>query len=139
MYRWLQRVKRKQYHCVGCGNPVAWDGKGVFSYTCPCGATLFADENGKIIMPYSLIKAIIEHREPRHIDYYVGKSNYISLEKLKVIKMLQQLGACWSWECPKCKPKIVQRTIMEIKQGFYRLDIHPELKKLIEEEKGEKT
>ena len=121
-----------RYHCVGCGNPIHWNGKGLFAYTCPCGATLFADRNGKLLIPSSLIKAIAENREPPHIDYYLGKSNHMSLEKLKVIEMLQRLGACWSWECEKCRNKIVERTRLIVKQGLYPFAVHPELKKLIE-------
>jgi hypothetical protein len=123
-----------KFYCVGCGKPIPWDGKGLFAYTCPCGATLFADENGKFAWPASLIKAIFEHGEPPHIDYYLGRSNYDSPEKQKAIEFLRRLGARWSWECNECRRKIVERTLMELHEGFYRFNLHSELKKLIEKE-----
>jgi len=91
-----------QYRCVGCGGIIPWDGKGLFAYTCPCGATLFADEEGRFAFPLSLLRAIYEHREPPHIDYYVGRSSHTSPEKEKAIQLLKALGARWSWECETC-------------------------------------
>ena len=120
------------FHCVGCGRSISWDGSGYFAYTCPCGATLFADENGKFAMPASLVIAIHDRREPPHIDYYLGKSNYVSMEKQKAYEMLRSLGAKWSWECPQCRDKVAERTLMEVHNGFYHFSLHPELKNLIE-------
>ena len=124
-----------KFHCVGCGRTIPWDGKGLFAYTCPCGATLFADEDGKFAWPVSLITAISEHREPPHIDYYLGRSNYDSAEKQKAVEFLRKLGARWSWDCDECRGKIVERTLMEVREGFYHFDLHPELKKLVMEAK----
>jgi hypothetical protein len=122
-----------KFHCIGCGRTIPWNGKGLLAYTCPCGATLFADENGKFAWPASLIMAISEHREPPHIDYYLGRSNYVSAEKEKAYEFLKSLGSKWSWECEKCREKVVERTLMEVRKGFYRFDLHPELKKLVME------
>jgi hypothetical protein len=121
-----------RFHCVGCGSQIPWDGRGLFAYTCPCGATLFANENGKFAVPASLVRAIHEGRELPHLDYYLGKSNYVSLEKQKAYEFLRSLGAKWSWECLQCREKIVERTLMEVREGFYRFGLHPELKNLIE-------
>ena len=120
------------FHCVGCGRPIPWDGKGCFAYTCPCGATLIADENGEFALPVSLVMAMRDKKEPPHIDYYLGKSNYVSMEKQKAYEMLRSLGAKWSWECPHCRDEVVERTLMEVREGFYRFGLHPELKNLIE-------
>jgi len=120
-------------YCVGCGNVIPWDGKGLFAYTCRCGATLLMDEKGNLIMPASLVLAIAEGRTPAHIDYYVGKSSYTNKVKDKAIEMLKRLGAIWSWECPECRDKVVERTALEVKERLYPFELHPELKKLVME------
>lgn len=122
-----------KYHCVGCGVELAWDGKGLFSYTCPCGATLFADENHRFAFPASLIIGLYEGRELPHIDYYLGWSNYTSEEKEAAYKFLREKGACWSWECDKCCERYLKRKRMEIKEGFLakHIQLHPDLEKLL--------
>jgi DNA-directed RNA polymerase subunit RPC12/RpoP len=122
------------YRCVGCGRPIPWDGRGLFAYTCPCGANAFADEEGNIVWPLSLHMALAEGREPPHIDHYVGRSNRVSELKERAIAFLRSKGARWSWECPECRGKVVERAAMEVLHGFVSLDgLHPELRRLVEE------
>jgi len=120
-----------RFHCVGCGRPIAWDGKGTLCYTCPCGATLFADENHNFALPSSLVIGVVEGRELPHIDHYLGRSNYVSAEKQRAYEDLRKLGCIWSWECKKCKGELLKRTRLEIKEGFIRFELHPELKALL--------
>jgi hypothetical protein len=119
--------------CVGCGSTIPWDGRGLFAYTCPCGATLLIDDGGGLALPVSLVMAVAEHREIPHIDYYLGRSSHTSPEKEKAYEFLRSLGARWSWECEQCRSIIVERTIMELREGLYRFGIHPDLKKLVED------
>lgn len=128
----LQATVPRRYHCVGCGNPIPWDGKGLFAYTCRCGATLFADENQTPALPASLIKGVVEGLELPHLDYYLGISNYVSAEKQQAYEELQKLGSTWSWNCDKCKLKTLKRIRAEVKEGVIRFELHPELKALLE-------
>ena len=122
----------ENYHCVGCGRDIGWNGEGIFCYTCPCGATLFAKKNHQFAFPASLIIALHEGRELPHIDYYLGFSNHVSEEKEEAYKFLREHGAIWSWECPQCKPRFLERKRMEIKHGFLHVKLHPELAKIVE-------
>jgi len=122
------------FHCVGCGIEIAWDGTGLWSYTCPCGATLFADENHQFAFPASLIIGLHEGRELPHIDYYLGFSNYISEEKQQAYEFLKSKGAIWSWDCPQCRERYLERKRMQIQHGFLgkHIQLHPNLEKLLE-------
>ncbi len=43
------------YHCVGCGANTPWDRESLFSYTCPCGGHIFAENaTGELVLPESL-------------------------------------------------------------------------------------
>ena len=117
-------------HCVGCGTPIAWNGKGAFAYTCLCGGTLFADQNGNFSIPSSLVLAVEGKRTPPHIDYYLGISNYISIEKNRAYEELVKLGCTWSWECPECKEKFVKLKREQSKAGMLMFELHPALKAL---------
>jgi len=121
-------------HCVGCGSIIPWDGKGLFAYTCICGGTVFADDMGRMYFPASLIIDLYEGKELAHIDYYVGISNHMSREKQELIEFLKANGATWSWECPQCRGKIVKHIALQVKLKLIRFQLHPELKKLVEEE-----
>lgn len=127
----MQEIKKKVFHCVGCGGSIPWDGTGLFSYTCSCGATLFADQSHRLSFPASLIMAIHEKRKIPHIDYYLGFSNYISEEKQACYEELRKLGAIWSWECSQCKERYLKRKKMQIQNNLIRMELHPELKALI--------
>jgi len=41
--------------CIGCDTQIPWDGAGIFSYTCLCGATIFYDER-RLFLPYEIDK-----------------------------------------------------------------------------------
>jgi predicted RNA-binding Zn-ribbon protein involved in translation (DUF1610 family) len=118
--------------CLGCGQDIPWDGKTMFCYTCPCGATIFIQEEN-LYPPASLVTKISNRQELSHLDYYLGKSNYTSPEKEDFYKLLRKLGATWSWECPDCKEGFLQRTKMEVENNLYPLQLHPELAKILKE------
>ena len=120
-----------KYHCVGCGSPIPWDGTGVFSYTCRCGGTIFADENHAPALPASLVIAIYEKRELPHIDYYLGISNYVSAEKQWMYEELKKHGAIWSWECEKCRERFLKLRKAQLDAGLFRFALLPELKALL--------
>jgi len=122
--------------CLGCGGEILWDGKGVLAYTCPCGATVFYDEEiDGYYIPVSLLRVMALGEEVYHIDYYLGKSNHTSPEKDAFYEKLRQMGAIWSWECPQCRERVVRTTALKVEEGFYRYELHPELKALVEEMK----
>lgn len=137
--------------CLGCDRNIVWDGEGPFAYTCVCDATIFYDENNArlLILPSSLlmvieqrllgemwscIKGIEISNEIPHTDYYLGKSAHWSKGKQEMYDYLRKKGAIWSWQCPKCRPKTVERTKMQLKKGIYPDKLHPELNKLILQE-----
>jgi len=121
----------KTFHCVGCGRPIPWDGRGTFAFTCPCGATIFADDEHVPSLPASLIHSVALGRRPAHIDYYLGISNYISAEKQKIYEELRALGAIWSWECKECKERTVKLRKAQLESGMPKFELHPELKALL--------
>ncbi len=126
--------------CLGCGSEIGWDGKGIFAYTCPCGATVFYDEGKSISPPASLIMAFAGKRELPHIDYYLGKSDHVSPEKEELYNLLRGKGAIWSWACEECRSQVIERLVYEVANGLYHFRVHPTLKELIREalEKEEK-
>jgi hypothetical protein len=94
--------------CIGCDSPVPWNGEGVYYYTCPCGATVFYDdETEKLALPVSLFTAVIFKNRTSlplpHIDYYVGESEYTSNIKEAFIRDLLDLGFIWMKDCEQCK------------------------------------
>lgn len=98
------------FKCIGCDSIIGWDGKGMFCYTCPCGATVFYnDEDGKLAPPASLFRAINKKKLfpgevlTPHIDYYVGDSDYTSEIKERFIKELLDLGFIWMKDCEQCQ------------------------------------
>lgn len=118
--------------CLGCDREIAWDGKGLFAYTCPCGATVFYDEEKGLALPASLFT--LDPENPPHIDYYLGKSNYWSKRKQEMYEYLKSQGAVWSWQCPKCRDWAIKRAKMEKDNGFYPFEFHWELSRLMEVE-----
>jgi len=95
----------KEIKCVGCDTQIPWDGTGILSYTCPCGATIFYDETGRWFLPARLIMALAEGRELPHLDYLVGESDHTSFIKEKLIEELREKGAIWVKECEQCRQR----------------------------------
>jgi len=118
--------------CLGCGGNIPWDGRGLFAYTCPCGATIFYDEKTGVKPPVSLIIGLHVKRPLPHIDYYLGRSEHASTEKEAMYMLLKEAGSVWSWECEDCRPKVLERTAYEIANNLYRFNLHPALKSLVE-------
>jgi hypothetical protein len=101
--------------CIGCDSEIPWDGKGLFAYTCPCGATVLYDADTMTVtaLPASLIMAIHEKRSVPHIDYYVGSSNHTSDIKEKFIKELLDHGFIWMKDCRQCQEDGTYRRHLE--------------------------
>ncbi len=92
------------HKCIGCGNPIPWDGISLFSYTCPCGATVFYDEEtGRIALPASVAIGISKGLSPRHLDGLVGESDHTSPLKDRLIAGLRKRGFIWMEECEQCQ------------------------------------
>ena len=121
----------QKFHCIGCGRSIPWDGKGLFSYTCGCGATIFANDEHIPALPASLVLAIHAGRKPAHIDYYLGISNYASAEKQWMYEELKKHGAVWSWECEECKDRFLKLKKAQLDAGLLRIELLPELKALL--------
>lgn len=107
------------FHCIGCNNSIPWDGKCVMCYTCPCGATVFYRGN-ELIVPVSLKRYLFLSRtqklQPRHIDYYVGRSSFTSERKEQFIKELEGYGLTWSKDCPECLKVDQERATREVER-----------------------
>jgi len=126
---------KKRYRCIGCGNVYKFDSE-MIAFTCPCGCRLFYNSDEHIsYIPVSLFFAmygkIKENKELPHIDYYLGKSGFMDREKKEVIEFFKEKGAIWSWECPKCKERFIERTRFELRHKLYPFELHPELEKLV--------
>jgi len=90
--------------CIGCNRDIEGDGKGLFSYTCPCGSTIFHDEtNGHLALPVSLIRTLSQARSLPHLDDLVGESNHTSPFKEMLITELREKGFIWMRECEQCQ------------------------------------
>lgn len=126
-----EQVPEDRYHCVGCGRIIPWNGRGVFAYTCPCGARLFAGPKG-YSLPASLIFGVPNGKELPHIDYYLGISDFVSAEKTKALEELKKAGCIWSWDCPKCKDETLFLRWNERRNKLIHFAVHPELKKVID-------
>lgn len=118
--------------CVGCGREVNLDKRGLFSYTCPCGSRVFYDEKRDVFYyPVSLHVAEIEKRGLPHIDYFLGYSNHQSDRKKLFYYLLRSKGSIWSWECPRCRKKFLERVKREKEMGLYPFELHPDLEKAL--------
>lgn len=92
------------YRCIGCDKGISWDGTGLFSYTCPCRATIFwNEETGQISMPASVVIGISKGKTLPHLDDLVGNSDFTSPQKTGVIEELSAQGFIWMRECEQCK------------------------------------
>ena len=92
------------YKCLGCDKSIPWDGSSMFSYTCPCGATVFYnEETDAMSMPMSVVIGLRQGRASPHLADLVGESNHTSPIKEQLIKELQASGFIWMEECEQCK------------------------------------
>lgn len=90
--------------CIGCDRYIGWEGKGLFSYTCPCGATiLYDDETGKLAFPASMMLNLAKGISLPHLDDLVGESDFTSPLKEQLIEELRQKGFIWMRECEQCQ------------------------------------
>ncbi len=92
------------FKCVGCDSVIVWDGKGLFSYTCPCGARIwYNDENGALALPCSLIFALVSKTGIPHLEFLIGESAHTSPVKEGVTQALVESGAIWMKDCEQCR------------------------------------
>ena len=101
------------WRCIGCDSQIGWDGEGTLCYTCPCGGHIFYDDkSARLAPPASLVIAIHEKRDLPHLDYLVGKSDFTSPLKERLIEELKSLGAIWMKDCKQCQEDgTYQRTL----------------------------
>jgi len=113
------------YHCVGCGKPFRKN-------PCLCRSMLFAEDNPKVSTAFRMREYLAgqTQNQIKHIDNYVGVSDYTSVEKDEVVLLLKYKGATWSWNCKNCGQEIVK--IGTHLTRVFRLGLHPELRKLID-------
>ena len=96
--------------CLGCENCIPWDGKGMFCYTCPCGATVF--HRGDFLIPPASLVFFLEAarnntlpREPAHYEYWLGRSAKVTALKRAVLADLKTLGVTSALDCEKCRDR----------------------------------
>jgi predicted RNA-binding Zn-ribbon protein involved in translation (DUF1610 family) len=120
----------REYHCVGCGLIIPWDGRDALAYTCQCGANLIANNKGEYSLPTSLLLGL---KKP-HIDHYLGISNYCSSEKNRAYEQLKKLGCTWTWECEdeKCRINFLRMKKMQKHAGYIKFQLHPDLDAILE-------
>lgn len=92
------------YKCIGCDSKIRWDGTGAFSYTCPCGATIFYnEENGSLAPTFSFVRNLQIGISLPHLNDLVGESTYSSPIKEELIEELRRKGYIWMEECEQCQ------------------------------------
>ncbi len=92
------------YKCIGCDNQIPWDGTGLFSYTCRCGASIFYnEEDAQLALPASVAIGISKGRSLPHLGDLVGESDYTSPLKESYIALLREKGFIWMEECEQCQ------------------------------------
>ncbi len=92
------------WRCVGCDATIPWDGKGLFSYTCGCGGTIFYnDQTSAVASPASLALNFNRGIKLPHLDSLVGKSPYTSPVKEAITKELLSRGFIWMKDCEQCR------------------------------------
>lgn len=90
--------------CIGCDREIDWDGIGMFSYTCPCGATIFYDEETEhLFFPLLLARSLQLGSSLPHLNDLVGGSNNTSPIKEQLVKELREKGFIWIEECEQCR------------------------------------
>ena len=79
------------YKCVGCDGVISWDGVGMFSYTCPCGATIFYnEETGHMTMPGSVAISISKGQSLPHLGDLVGGSVLSGWKNVSSVKRMER-------------------------------------------------
>lgn len=92
------------YKCIGCDSTIGWDGMGSFCYTCPCGATIFCNEDtGQVTMPASVLIGISMGKTTPHLGDLIGESNHTSEIKDRLLSELREKGFIWMEECEQCQ------------------------------------
>ncbi|KKL81525.1 hypothetical protein LCGC14_1993910 [marine sediment metagenome] len=92
-----------RFRCIGCNRPIDWTSEESFCYTCPCGATIFYDEEKDTpVAPASLVAVIKAREELPHLDHLVGRSHFTSPLKERFAEQLTSLGATWMKDCEQC-------------------------------------
>lgn len=112
------------YRCLGCDTPIGWDGKGMFSYTCPCGSRVFYNEETQALAMPSSILIALDKKTPitAHLDFIVGTSPMSYLMKDAVIAVLKAQGAIWMKDCEKC-----------LKDGTYQKELDRQTRLALDE------
>lgn len=114
------------WRCIGCDKEIGWDGKGTLCYTCSCGAHIFYEDHlWQLAPPASLVIAIHEKKDLPHLDYLVGKSDYTSSLKERLIEELKSRGAIWMKDCKQClEDGTYQRTLeMEKADAMFEVQV----------------
>ncbi len=126
------------FHCVGCGTEIPWDGESIFSYTCPCDATLFSDEDCNVAIPFSILQSTLSglKRPLPHLGDLVGTSDYTSPEKERLTSELKERGFIWMEECTGClldgrlerrnKRKELEKTLNQVATRYRLGELTPE-------------
>ncbi len=92
------------FRCMGCNAQIPWDGTGMFSFTCSCGATIFlSEETSQVALPVAVALGISEGRTTPHLDDLVGNSDFSSIVKTQIIGELRDKGFTWMRECEQCR------------------------------------
>lgn len=111
------------FKCVGCDAHIPWEGEGLFSYTCKCGATVFQDEeNGKIALPASLIRNLSLNIATPHLGDIVGHSDYASPLKEQLICDLRSKRFIWMGECEACQKNGTLKREIERRQHWAKFN-----------------
>ena len=94
----------KEIRCIGCGRIVGRNIKAAsgWCYTCPCGGTLFEFDGQFSALPTSLVMSMKGVRDPPHIEYYLGCSDFMDERKKEVLTQLKLAGSVSFEECPVC-------------------------------------
>ena len=96
-------MEKLDMKCVGCDAAIPWDGRSLFAYTCPCGATVFYDSDmSQIAMPASVVLAMAGNRPLPHLEFLIGESRHTSEIKDRVRERFIEKGAIWMKDCERC-------------------------------------
>ena len=90
------------YKCLGCDTDTGWDGEGLFSYTCACGATIFY-RGTMLALPISLVRCMNLGKVLPHLNGLLGESAHTSPLKEVITHVLRAKGCILMEECEKCQ------------------------------------
>lgn len=104
--------------CVGCGTITGTNVQtsGGWAYTCRCGANMSVMD-GVITWPASFIRALAEGKEPAHLEWYVGWSNFMDERKQEIIRQMKLGGSTSVKDCKECIEKMPER-IAKLKEAI---------------------